>query len=129
MINNAIVGGRLVADPEIRRTQSGVPVVSFRIACERDFKNGSGEREVDYINCVAWRNTAEFVSKFFTKGRMIIVQGRIEQREFVAKDGNNRQVHEVVADNVYFGDTKTNGGTKHEGAYDPFESVDSEVPF
>jgi single-strand DNA-binding protein len=99
--------GRLVRDPELRRTGSGVAVTSFTLAVDRDFnpKDG-GEKEVDFIDCNAWRNTAEFVSKHFSKGRMAIVSGRLQIRTWTDKDGNKRRNAEVVADNVYFGDSK-----------------------
>ena len=106
MLNKVILMGRLARDPELRRTQSGVPVTSFRLACDRDFKSQSGEKETDWIDVVAWRNTAEFVSKYFAKGRMAIVEGRLQTRDWTDKDGNKRVATEVVADNVYFGDSK-----------------------
>ena len=114
MLNKIIIMGRLARDPELRRTQSGVSVTSFRIACDRDFKSQSGEKETDWIDVVAWRNTAEFVSKYFTKGRMAIVEGRLQTRDWTDKDGNKRTAVEVVADNVYFGDSKRDG----QGGYD-----------
>ena len=107
MLNKIFLQGRLVADPELRQTPSGVPVASFRIAVDRDFKNKeTGEKEADFINVVAWRNTAEFVSRFFTKGRMAIVEGRLQIRGYTDRDGNKRTAAEVVADNIYFGDSK-----------------------
>ena len=115
MLNKVIIMGRLARDPELRRTQSGVSVTSFRIACDRDFKSQSGEKETDWIDVVAWRNTAEFVSKYFTKGRMAIVEGRLQTRDWTDKDGNKRTAVEVVADNVYFGDSKRDG---QGGSYD-----------
>ena len=115
MLNKVIIMGRLARDPELRRTQSGVSVTSFRIACDRDFKSQSGEKETDWIDVVAWRNTAEFVSKYFTKGRMAIVEGRLQTRDWTDKDGNKRTAVEVVADNVYFGDSKRDG---QSGGYD-----------
>lgn len=115
MLNRIIIMGRLARDPELRRTQSGVSVTSFRIACDRDFKSQSGEKETDWIDVVAWRNTAEFVSKYFTKGRMAIVEGRLQTRDWTDKDGNKRTAVEVVADNVYFGDSKRDG---QGGGYD-----------
>ena len=107
MLNHIVIMGRLVRDPELRRTGSGVAVASFRVAVDRDFapKDG-GERETDFIDCVAWRQTGEFVSKYFTKGRMIIVNGRLEMRDWTDKDGNKRTSAEIVADNVYFGDSR-----------------------
>ena len=107
MLNHIVIMGRLVRDPELRRTGSGVAVASFRVAVDRDFapKDG-GERETDFIDCVAWRQTGEFVSKYFTKGRMAVVSGRLQIRSWTDKDGNKRRSAEVVADNVYFGDSK-----------------------
>ena len=106
MLNKIVLMGRLARDPELRRTQSGVPVTSFRLACDRDFKSQSGEKETDWIDVVAWRNTAEFVSKYFAKGRMASVEGRLQTRDWTDKDGNKRTAVEVVADNIYFGDSK-----------------------
>ena len=109
MLNHITVMGRLTRDPEIRHTASGTPCASFTIAVDRDFgKNENGEKETDFIDCVAWRNTAEFVSKYFNKGRMAVVSGRLQIRKWTDKDGNQRRSAEVVADNVYFGDSKQN---------------------
>lgn len=117
-LNKVVIMGRLARDPELRRTQSGVSVTSFRIACDRDFKSQSGEKETDWIDIVAWRNTAEFVSKYFSKGRMAIVEGRLQTRDWTDKDGNKRTAVEVVADNVYFGDSKRDGdGGGYSGGY------------
>ena len=106
MLNKIFIMGRLTRDPELRRTQSGTAVTSFSLAVDRDFKSQSGEKETDFIDVVAWRSTAEFVAKYFTKGRMAIVEGRLQIRPWTDKDGNNRRSAEVVADNVYFGDSK-----------------------
>ena len=106
MLNKIIIMGRLTRDPELRRTQSGIAVTSFSLAVDRDFKSQSGEKETDFIDVVAWRNTAEFVTKYFTKGRMAIVEGRLQIRDWTDKDGGKRRSAEVVADNVYFGDSK-----------------------
>ena len=106
MLNKIILMGRLTKNPELHRTSSGVAVTSFTIACDRDFKSQNGEKETDFIDIVAWRNTAEFVSKYFAKGRMAVVEGRLQIRDWKDKDGNNRRTAEVVADNVYFGDSK-----------------------
>ena len=110
MLNQIIIMGRLTRDPELRRTGSGVAVTSFTLAVDRDFapKDGS-ERETDFIDCVAWRQTGEFVSKYFTKGRMAVVAGRLQIRNWTDKDGNKRRTAEIVADNVYFGDSKRDG--------------------
>ena len=108
MLNKIIVMGRLTRDPELRRTGSGTAVASFTLAVDRDFgKNESGEKETDFIDCVAWRQTGEFVSKYFTKGRMAVVEGRLQIRSWTDKDGNKRRTAEIVADNVYFGDSKS----------------------
>ena len=110
MLNHITIMGRLTRDPELRRTGSGVAVASFTVAVDRDFgKNENGERETDFIDCVAWRQTGEFVSKYFTKGRMAVVSGRLQIRSWTDKDGNKRRSAEVVADNVYFGDSKRDG--------------------
>ena len=110
MLNKIILMGRLTRDPELRRTGTGTAVTSFSLAVDRDFKSQSGEKETDFIDIVAWRNTAEFVSKFFTKGRMAVVEGRLQIRDWTDKDGGKRRSAEVVADNVYFGDSKRDGG-------------------
>jgi len=109
--------GRLARDPELRRTQSGVPVASFRLAVDRDFKDkNTGERGTDWIDVVAWRATGEFVSRYFTKGRMAVVEGRLQMRDWTDKEGNKRTTAEVVADNVYFGDSRRDGDG---GGYSP----------
>ena len=107
MLNHIAIMGRLTRDPELRRTGSGLAVASFTVAVDRDFgKNENGEKETDFIDCVAWRNTAEFVSKYASKGRMVAVSGRLQIRSWTDKDGNKRKTAEVVADSVYFGDSK-----------------------
>ena len=105
-LNRIILMGRLTRDPELRHTQSNIPVTSFSLAVDRDFKSQSGEKETDFIDIVAWRQTAEFVCKYFTKGRMAVAEGRLQIRDWKDRDGNNRRSAEVVADNVYFGDSK-----------------------
>lgn len=120
MLNKIIIMGRLGKDPELRRTQQGTPVASFSLAVDRDFKDkGSGERVTDWIDVVAWRNTAEFVSKYFTKGRMAVVEGRLQVRDWTDREGNKRRSAEVVADNIYFGDSKKDGnsGGYPQGSY------------
>ena len=109
MLNRITIMGRLTRDPELRRTDSGVAVASFTIACDRDFGEKDGQKEVDFIDCVAWRNTGEFVSKYFTKGRMAVISGRLQIRSWTDKDGNKRKAAEVVADNAYFADSKKDG--------------------
>ena len=117
MLNHIGIMGRLARDPELRRTQSGVPVASFRLAVDRDFKDkNTGERGTDWIDVVAWRATGEFVSRYFTKGRMAVVEGRLQMRDWTDKEGNKRTTAEVVADNVYFGDSRRDGDG---GGYSP----------
>ena len=116
MLNKIILMGRLTRDPELRRTGSGTAVTSFSLAVDRDFESQSGEKETDFIDVVAWRNTAEFVSKYFTKGRMAVVEGRLQMRDWTDRDGNKRRSAEVVADNVYFGDSKRDSGAGDYGA-------------
>lgn len=110
MLNHITIMGRMVRDPELRRTGSGVAVASFTLAVDRDFSGKeSGEKETDFIDCVAWRGTGEFVAKHFTKGRMAVASGRLQIRSWTDKDGNKRRSAEVVADNVYFADSKRDG--------------------
>ena len=117
MLNHIVIMGRLARDPELRRTQSGVPVASFRLAVDRDFKDkNTGERGTDWIDVVAWRATGEFVSRYFTKGRMAVVEGRLQIRDWTDKEGNKRRSAEVVADQIYFGDSKRDGDG---GSYSP----------
>ncbi len=107
MLNHIVIMGRLTRDPELRRTGTGIAVASFTVAVDRDFGGrDGGEKETDFIDCVAWRQTGEFVSKYFTKGSMIVVSGRLQIRNWNDKDGNKRRTAEVVADNVYFGESK-----------------------
>ena len=109
MLNKIFIMGRLTRDPELRRTQNGTAVAGFALAVDRDFKNADGTKETDFIEVVAWRSSAEFVSKYFAKGRMAIVEGQLQIRDWQDKDGNKRRSAEVVADNVYFGDSKKEG--------------------
>ena len=106
MLNHIVIMGRLTRDPELRRTGSGIAVASFTLAVEDDFKDQDGDKKIIYLDVVAWRNTAEFVSKYFSKGRMAIVSGRLDIRDWTDKDGNKRKTTEVIAANVYFGDSK-----------------------
>ena len=122
MLNHIVLMGRLTRDPELRRTGTGVAVATFSIAVDRDFANSAtGERETDFIDIVAWRSTAEFVSKYFAKGRMAVVSGRLQIRNWNDKEGNKRRSAEVIADNVYFGDSKREGG--NEGGYSNYGSA------
>lgn len=142
-LNHVSIMGRLTRDPELRRTNSGTPVASFAIAVDRDFsgKDG-GEKETDFFDVVAWRHTAEFVGKYFTKGRMAIVAGKIQNRSWTDKDGNKRKATEIIADNVYFGDSKQSssgaavqGGfglpdsATPAGGFEQMDGDDSELPF
>ena len=138
MLNHITIMGRLTRDPELRRTGSGIAVASFTLAVDRDFsgKDG-GEKETDFIDCVAWRQTGEFVSKYFTKGRMAVVSGRLQIRSWTDKDGSKRRTAEVVADNVYFGDSKNSNTGNNTGSYipapvqdfAPIEGDDAQLPF
>lgn len=116
MLNRTTMMGRLTADPELRKTQSGVSVCSFRIANDRDYVK-DGEKETDFFDVVAWRATAEFICKYFTKGRMIVLDGRFQTREWTDREGNKRVAVELVVDNAYFGDSKPadNGGAYNGG--------------
>jgi len=108
MLNHIVLMGRLTRDPELRQTQSGVSVASFSLAVDRDYQNrDSGEKQTDFIDIVAWRSTAEFVSKYFSKGKMAVVSGRLQIRDWTDRDGGKRRSAEVVADNVYFGESKS----------------------
>lgn len=127
MLNRICIMGRLTAAPELRYTQQNTPVASFTVAVDRDFQSGGSEKQTDFIPCVAWRGTAEFVSKYFTKGSMAAVSGRLQLRDWTDKDGNKRRTAEVVADNIYFGESK-----KRDTSPDvPFEEIpdDGELPF
>lgn len=135
MLNKTFLQGRLVADPELRHTTTGVAVATFRLAVDRDFKDKqTGERQADFINVVAWRQTGEFVSRYFSKGRMAIVEGKLQTRTY-DKDGVRHYITEVVADNVYFGDSKRDGdvGSKIEKLREPeftdMQDDDDGIPF
>jgi len=130
MLNHITIMGRLTRDPELRYTQSGTPVASFTLAVDRDFASKeNGERPTDFIDVVAWRQTGEFVSKFFTKGSMAVVSGRLQIREWQDKEGNKRRSAEVVADNVYFGESKRTNGGADSGYHDASPSRPSEGDF
>ena len=131
MLNCIIIMGRLTRDPELRRTQNGTAVTSFTLAVDRDFKNKeTGETACDFIDCVAWRSTAEFANNYFTKGRMAIVEGKLQIRPWKDKDGNNRRSAEVIVDTMYFGDSKQQD-RREEPEYsepDEFQEDDSDGP-
>ena len=140
MLNKIIIMGRLTRDPELRRTGSGTAVTSFSLACDRDFKSQSGEKETDFIEVVAWKNTAEFVSKYFSKGRMAVVEGRLQIRDWTDREGGKRVATEIVADNVYFGDSKRDSDSGTASSYSDtlsgmtqdFSEIseeDGEIPF
>lgn len=138
-LNHVCVMGRMTKDPELRHTNSGTPVVSFTLAVERDFKDKkTGEKGTDFLEVVAWRNTAEFIEKYMGKGRMIVADGKLQSRKYEDKDGNKRTAVEIVADSVYFADSKRNDGQANNEAQFPvndepqFEEVDEEddtLPF
>lgn len=136
MLNKVVIMGRFTKDPELRRTGSGTAVTSFSMACDRDFKSKSGDKETDFIEVVAWKNTAEFVSKYFSKGRMAVVEGRLQIRDWTDKAGNKRITAEIVADNVYFADSKRDSDSaynarEYEKNPDFAEIIedDGEIPF
>ena len=106
MLNHITIMGRLTRDPELRTTQSQISVASFTVACERDYAAGGGDRETDFIDCVAWRSTAEFVSKYFRKGGMVVASGRLQSHRWTDKDNNKRTSWEILADSCYFGESK-----------------------
>ena len=117
MLNQITIMGRLTKDPELRRTQSGTAVTSFTLAVDRDFKEQDGNRKTDFIECVGWRGTAEFIVKHLNKGRAVVVDGRLQIREWKDKDGNNRNSAEVIVDSVYFADSKPNAQDGNYSAY------------
>ena len=125
MLNHIVIMGRLTKDPELRRTGTGVAVTSFTVAVDRDLANkDTNERETDFIDCVAWRGTGEFVAKYFSKGRMAVVSGRLQMRNWTDKEGNKRRTAEVVADNVYFGDSKKEESKPNAGYSAPAPAQD-----
>ncbi len=135
MLNHIVIMGRLTRDPELKTTNSGIPVVSFSIAVDRDFADKeTGERNVDFIDITAWRHTAEFVSRYFNKGRMAVVSGRLQTRSWTDKEGGKRKSVEIVADNVYFGDSKRNDSEASAAPSAPsdfamLEGEDEGLPF
>ena len=145
MLNHITIMGRLTRDPELKTTPAGVPVASFTVAVDRDFaEKESGEKQTDFIDVVAWRNTGEFVSKYFSKGSMAVVSGRLQIREWQDKEGNKRRTAEIVADNVYFGESKKSDGdskprpagkpidvhnNEKTGAFSTTDNSDGDLPF
>lgn len=112
MLNKVVLQGRFAGDPELRHTQNGVAVATFRLAVTRDFKEKDGERKADFISVVCWRGTAEFVSRFFQKGSLAVVEGRLQVRDYTDRDGNKRFITEVIADNVYFSESRKRDDTE-----------------
>lgn len=133
MLNHIVLMGRLTRDPELRRTQSGIAVASFTLAVDQDYKSQNGDRGVDFINVVAWRGTAEFAEKYFEKGQMAVVSGRLSTRNYEDKNGNKRTAYEVVASNIYFCGSKSNAGNSETDAapqtFDPLMDDDPDIPF
>lgn len=123
MLNHITIMGRIGTDIELRKTGSGVSVASFTVAVDRDFKTG-GEKETDWIECVAWRQTGEFIQKYFAKGRMIVLSGRLQTRNWEDKEGKKRMAYEIVVDSAYFGDSKTEGQK-----FAPIDEPDEQLPF
>lgn len=139
MLNKIVLQGRLCSDPELRHTQSGAAVSSFTLAVDRDFKSHSGERETDFVNCTAWKSVAEFTARYLSRGRLAIVEGRLQSRRYTDKDGNKRRTAEVIAENVYFGDSKRDSDhldkladdatPVSEPSFQEMEDDPSELPF
>lgn len=137
MLNHITLMGRLTRDPELRRTGAGVAVTSFTLAVDDDFKGKDGSKKTIFVDCVAWRNTAEFINSYFSKGRMAVVSGKLDIREWTDKDGNKRRTAEVIADSVYFADSNKDTQNGNEGTqtqqtpqdYAVIEDDDSQLPF
>ncbi len=143
MLNHITIMGRLTRNPELRRTGSGIAVTSFTLAVDRDYKDSKEERKTDFIECIAWRHTGEFVGKYFTKGRMAVVSGRLEVRDWTDKDGKKRRTAEINAENVYFGDSKSQSSQENsylppsynapasypQGDFEPLDDEDAQLPF
>ena len=133
MLNKIIIMGRLTRDPELKRTQSGTAVTSFALAVDRDFKDSSGEKATDFIDVVAWRNTAEYVAKYFSKGRMAVIEGRVQSRTWKDKHDQSRKTTELRVDNIYFADSKKDGAASASentgGGFEELTEDDGELPF
>lgn len=136
MLNHIVIMGRLVRDPELRYTHSSVPVTSFTVAVDRDYQSENGERQTDFIDCSAWRATAEFISKYFRKGSMIAVSGRLQAHKWEDRDGNKRTGWSIKVDNVYFADSKKpdsdssyTGPAEYSPAFHDISDEDGEMPF
>ena len=130
MLNTITIMGRFTRDPELRHTVSGSAVANFTVAVDRDFQTGGSEKQTDFIECVAWKHTAEFISKYFRKGSMAVVNGRLQSRKWQDRDGNNRTSWEVIAENIYFGETKTSGESYTPPAeLREIDNSDGKLPF
>lgn len=143
MLNRVILMGRLTKDPELKQTPNNISVATFSLAVDRNYQSDKDNKQTDFINIVAWRHTAEFVGKYFTKGQLVAVEGSIQTRSYQDKDGNNRTAFEVVADQVYFAEKKQNGENKSQsessakdsfqvgdlGDFEEFDANDGELPF
>ena len=129
MLNRCIIMGRLTRSPELRRTQSGKAVTSVTLAVDRDFKGQNGEKETDFIDIVAWGNTAEFLCNYFSKGRMTVVEGRLQIRDWTDKDGGKRRSAEIVAERVYFADSKRDQEAAAPQAFEELDEDDGDLPF
>lgn len=133
MLNKIVIMGRLTRDPELRYTQSGKPVASLTVAVDRDFREANGDKQTDFIDCVAWNKTAEFVSQYFHKGTMAVVSGRLQLRDWTDRDGNKRRSAEVVAESIYFGESKNGGQRAPEaaqgGVFVELDDDDGQLPF
>lgn len=131
MLNRIVIMGRLTRDPDMRKTNSGIACASFSLAVERDYRNQSGEKETDFIDCVAWRKTAEFVSDYLTKGRMAVAEGRLQLRDYTGRDGTKKRAAEVQVENVYFADSRPVGRNEPATDCDELEpeDTDGELPF
>ena len=129
MLNHITIMGRFTRDPDLKQTASGVSVANFTLACDRDYKpKDGGDRECDFIDCVAWRGTGEFVSKYFSKGRQAVVSGRLQVRNWTDDDGNKRRTAEIVADNVYFADSKRDGTDNNVGSTGSYGGYQAAAP-
>ena len=127
MLNHITIMGRMTRDPELRYTNAGTAVASFALAVDRDFKGQNGQKETDFIECTAWKGTAEFVSKYFAKGRMAVVEGRLQIRDWTDKQGNKRKSAEVVVSNIYFGDSRREEERHEDDFQEPdFEEMDED---
>ena len=136
MLNKVFLQGRLVADPELRHTQQGTSVASYRLAVDRGYKSKDpNAQNTDFVNIVSWRNTAEFVSRYFTKGRMMLVEGRLQMRDYTDRDGNKRVAAEIVTDSVHFADSRKDGSNNEDGSlqesagFDELADDDGDLPF